>query len=395
MNSFDLPAPSVDALAHSARLSALIGDEIAAAGGWISFARYMEVALYAPGLGYYNAGSAKLGAEGDFVTAPEISALFGQTLAQQLAELVSPQLPDILELGAGSGKLACDLLCELEFVKKLPAHYLILEVSGELRERQRLTLKTHVPHLVNRVQWLDALPRNFRGAVIANEVLDALPVHVVVWREAGTDIAERGVTGTAHEGFTWTNRAAAPPLLDAARAIAPQITELGPQTEYVSEINLAAPALVASLAASMERGVILLIDYGFPRHEYYHGQRNHGTLMCHYRHRAHDDPFFQPGLQDITAHVDFTAIRDAALGRGVECAGFATQAQFLINCGVTDVLGRVSPAEPARYLPRAAQAQKLLSPSEMGELFKVIAFSKDFNKNLRGFMAGDMRARLG
>jgi SAM-dependent MidA family methyltransferase len=393
VNLPDLPAPTTDALAHSARLSALIADEITGAGGWISFARYMELALYAPGLGYYSAGSAKLGAAGDFVTAPEISALFGQTLAQQIAALISPGTPDVLELGAGSGKLACDVLLEFEALGKLPAKYLILELSGELRERQRQLLQARVPQLVDRVQWLQALPDKFCGTVIANEVLDALPVHIVVWR--GATIAERGVSGTDEGGFVWVERPAADALLEVARAIGDTIPESHSDNGYISEINLAAPALIASLAASIERGAILITDYGFPRHEYYHAQRDSGTLMCHYRHRAHPDPFYLPGLQDITAHVDFTAIRDAAISHGMRCLGFATQGQFLINCGITDVLARISPNELARYLPRAAEAQKLLSPSEMGELFKVIALGKDVGPDLRGFVAGDMQARLG
>jgi SAM-dependent MidA family methyltransferase len=393
MNSPDLPAPGADALAHSARLRALIAREIADAGAWISFARYMELALYAPGLGYYSAGNTKLGSAGDFVTAPEISSLFGQTLARQVADNLSPDTPDILELGAGSGKLACDLLLELERLDKLPAGYLILEVSAELRERQMDRLQQQVPRLAERVQWLDALPDSFRGVVVANEVLDALPVHVVTWRGA-TAIVERGVCLTPAGEFAWSERPASGALLDAACKLETLI-EPGADSAYTSEINLAAAALVASLGAMQERGIVLFIDYGFPRHEYYHPQRSNGTLMCHYRHRAHDDPLYLPGLQDITAHVDFTAVRDVALTSGMECLGFATQAQFLINCGITDLLSRVSPAEPAHYLPLAAQAQKLLSPSEMGELFKVMALGKDVNANLRGFAAGDMRARLG
>jgi SAM-dependent MidA family methyltransferase len=404
----DLPAPSADALAHSARLTALIEREIAGAGGWISFARYMELALYAPGLGYYSAGSTKLGGDGDFVTAPEISSLFGETLAQQLADLLNENMPDILELGAGSGKLACDVLLELESLQQLPVRYLILELSAELRGRQRRLLETRAPGLANRVQWLDALPHNFRGVAIANEVLDALPAHVVAWSGAAKlQVSERGVTGNAADGFTWAERPATGELLAVAQMIADAPEDSFFDATYVNEINLAASALIGSLASCMAQGAMLFIDYGFPRHEYYHPQRNSGTLMCHYRHRAHADPFYLPGLQDITAHVDFTAIRDAATANGLECLGFATQAQFLINCGITGVLSRVSATDPARYLPRAAEAQKLLSPSEMGELFKVIALGKgldsgaaggmnaDANTVLQGFAAGDMRARLG
>jgi SAM-dependent MidA family methyltransferase len=354
----------------------------------------MELALYAPGLGYYSAGSSKLGVYGDFVTAPEISALFGQTLAQQVGELLDDDMPDVLELGAGSGKLACDMLLELESLQQLPAQYLILELSADLRGRQRQLLAARAPLLAPLVQWLDQLPQNFRGVVIANEVLDALPAHVVAWH--GDSITEHGVSGDAGDGFGWAGRPASGTLLHAAQDIA---NSSNLQDAYTSEINLAAPALLGALANSMARGVMLFLDYGFPRHEYYHAQRSAGTLMCHYRHRAHADPFYLPGLQDITAHVDFTAIRDAAAANGLECLGFATQAQFLINCGVTGVLSRVSASEPARYLPRAAEAQKLLSPSEMGELFKVIALGKSLNAGLNqgllGFAAGDMRTRLG
>ncbi len=389
-----LPEPTADALAHSARVSALITREIQQAGGWISFARYMELALYAPGLGYYSAGAAKFGAAGDFVTAPEISTLFGITLAQQLADLLSPGMPDLLELGAGSGKLACDLLLELARLEKLPRHYLILEPSAELRERQQRSLHQQVPELILRIRWLDALPRSFCGVVIANEVLDALPVHVLAWR--GNTFVERGVSEDSKQNFSWAEQPALDALREAARQLgtARDFPEPAFSEPYISELNLAAPALIATLADMLEHGVMLFIDYGFPRHEYYHAQRTAGTLMCHYRHRAHDDPFFLPGLQDITAHVDFTGIRDAAVQRGLACMGFATQAQFLINCGVTEVMLRVPPDDAARYLPLAAGAQKLLSPSEMGELFKVIALGSGVDTPLKGFSDGDMRARL-
>jgi SAM-dependent MidA family methyltransferase len=391
LNLPDLPTPSTDALAHSARLSALIADEIARAGGWISFARYMELALYAPGLGYYSAGSAKLGAAGDFVTAPEISSLFGMAVAQQLGQLLRPELNDIYELGAGSGKLACDVLEELKRQDKLPEHYFIMEPSADLRERQIALVNRRIPEIVNRVCWIQKLPDRLRGLFLGNEVLDALPVYVMVLRDGV--LMERGVTGGAKSGFRWAEQPAGDVIVNAAKLVDPSVLTKG--VVYMSEVSLHARRLVMTLAAELEQGLLLFIDYGFPRHEYYHPQRNQGTLMCHYRHRAHDDPFFLPGLQDITAHVDFTMVRDAAKKYGVDCLGFATQAQFLINCGITDMLARVSPAEPARYLPRAAEAQKLLSPSEMGELFKVIALGKNIELPLMGFVAGDMQARLG
>jgi SAM-dependent MidA family methyltransferase len=385
----NLPEASADALTHSARLRELIAREIRQAGGWISFGRYMELVLYAPGLGYYSAGAAKFGAAGDFVTAPEISSLFGITLAQQIAALLSPDMPDLLELGAGSGKLACDLLLELARLDKLPQRYLILEASGDLRERQQRRLQQQVPQLLPRIHWLDALPASFRGVVLANEVLDALPAHVLTWR--GSALYERGVSGDAETGFAWKEIPASEAMQEPARHLG--VTDDFPQP-YISELNLAAPALIATLAKVLERGVMLVIDYGFPRHEYYHVQRAAGTLMCHYRHRAHDDPFFLPGLQDVTTHVDFTAVRDAAVENGLSCLGFATQAQFLINCGITEIMLRVPPNDALRYLPLAAEAQKLLSPSEMGELFKVIALGRGVDAPLKGFSAGDMRARL-
>lgn len=391
LTATDLPAPSPDALAHSQRLVAAITHEIGKADGWISFARYMELALYAPGLGYYSAGSAKFGPEGDFVTAPEISHLFGASLASQLADLLSPELPDLLELGAGSGKLARDLLTEFDRLGKLPERYLILETSAELRERQRQCTGGLAPELAARVHWLDTLPEKFRGVALGNEVLDALPVHIVEWRN--TAILERGVAVGGAGELVWQEQPATGALREAALAMA--IDDLPPGAAYVSEINLAAPALVATIAGRLEQGVILFIDYGFPRREYYHPQRGKGTLMCHYRHRAHAEPFYLPGLQDITAHVDFSSINEAAVGAGLRCLGYATQAQFLINCGITDLMLRVPPGDAARYLPLAAAAQKLLSPSEMGELFKVIAFGRGIDIPLKGFANGDMRARLG
>lgn len=379
-----LPTPSTEAAQHSARLYAFIRSDIAAQGGWISFARFMELALYAPGLGYYAAGARKLGAEGDFVTAPEISPLFGRTLAWQAVEIMAQSTPQILELGAGSGKLAADLLAELEQLNCLPERYSILEVSPDLRERQQVLLKERLPHLLNRVHWLEALPEAISGTVIANEVLDALPVHLVHWNNDG--ILERGVT-SEREVFAWQDRPIEnPALLQIAK-------EISVPDGYLSEISLAARGLVASLCERMQQGVLLLVDYGFGAGEYYHPQRTQGTLMCHYRHHAHDDPFFLPGLQDITAHVDFTAVAESAIASGAHLLGYTTQAHFLINCGITGFLAEADPESLRDYLPLSAQLQKLTSPAEMGELFKVMALGKGVNGMLRGFVAGD-KSRL-
>jgi SAM-dependent MidA family methyltransferase len=380
-----LPAPSPEAAQHSARLVDLIRRDIAAHDGWISFARYMELALYAPGLGYYTAGAYKFGAAGDFITAPELSPLFGRTLARQVAEIITTSSPHILELGAGSGKLAADMLAELELRGSLPDSYAILEVSADLRARQQALMRERLPHLLDRVSWLDALPDKFRGAIIANEVLDALPVYLVHWRDSA--IAERGVA-LGESGFIWEERAVSDTaLLHAAQKI------IVPD-DYVSEICLAARGLINSLAQRLEQGALLFIDYGFGAREFYHPQRSSGTLMCHYRHHAHDDPFFLPGLQDITAHVNFTDIAECGIDAGLELAGYTSQAFFLINCGITELLEDTSPENIRDYLPLSAQLQKLTSPAEMGEFFKVLALGKNMEEPLCGFVRGDLTRTL-
>ena len=386
-----LPLPSSEALAHSAKLAALIRTEIDAAGGWLGFDRYMALALYAPGLGYYSAGLEKFGVDGDFVTAPEISPLFGRCLARQAAQVLGAAGGDMLELGAGSGKLAVDVLTELDRLERLPERYLILEVSASLRETQKERINSRLPlRISQKIEWLDALPESFTGMVLGNEVLDALPTHLVAWHEAG--VGERGVgeRGVAVEDgrFVWRDK----PLHEGRLFEAAYGLALPPG--HVSEIGLAAGSLMGSLAGMLDRGVVLMLDYGFPRREYYHPQRAQGTLMCHYRHHAHDDPFLHPGLQDITTHVDFTAAAEAAVAQGASLLGYATQTQFLINCGITNLLAEVSPADVATYLPLAAQAQKLLSPAEMGELFKAIAFGKGMEQPLIGFVRGDKRHTL-
>jgi len=378
-----LPKPSSDAQAYSDALKRRIGDEIEAAGGWIGFERFMELALYAPGMGYYSGGAHKFGAAGDFVTAPEISSLFSQTLAVQVAQVMALSAPKIIEVGAGSGRLAADMLLELERCSALPEHYHILELSGELRERQRASITQRAPHLLARVDWLDRLPEHFDGAVLANELLDAMPVCLVVWDDAM--ILEHGVSLENSE-FVWRDRPAQGRVLARAQALAEE-SILPPG--YLSEINLAAADWTAAWGRILGRGALVLIDYGFPRHEYYHEQRDAGTLMCHYRHQAHSEPFYLPGLQDITAHVDFTAIVEAGFDAGLELLGYTTQASFLLNCGLPEILGRTPADDPKRYLPQARAAQKLISPAEMGDLFKVIALGKGIDATLVGFTEND------
>ena len=374
----ELPSPDPQARAASRALLDRIGAELGIAGNWISFARYMELALYEPGLGYYTAGARKLGAGGDFVTAPELSPLFGRTLARQVAQLLRPG-DAILEFGAGSGALAASVLNEIS------VPYFVLETSPDLRQRQKQLLG-------DGVQWLDRLPERFRGVLLANEVVDAMPVHALAWTRAG--VLERGVC--ANEGqLAWSDRAASGLVLERAKELE---IEIPPSGRYESELALFARAWMRSLGRLIERGAILVIDYGFPAREYFHPQRSMGTLACHYRHRVHHDPFYLPGLQDITAHVDFSALADAATEGGLEVLGYANQAQFLVNCGITDLLAAQNPADPRRYLPAAAAAQKLLSPSEMGELFKVLVVGKDLKDcvkdSLMGFARGNRSGAL-
>ena len=384
----DLPVPSPEALGASRALQQRIADEIAASGGWIGFDRFMAAALYTPGLGYYSGGSRKFGAAGDFVTAPEISSLFGRSLAAQVEQILALSAPHLIEVGAGTGRLAADLLLELDARKSLPASYGILDLSGELRERQRATIATAAPHLIDRVHWLDRLPEHFDGLVLANELLDALPVHLVVWQENA--ILERGVGVEAGE-FVWRDQPATGRLLGEARRLAEEF----PLTDdYLSEVGLAAADWIRAWAGILGHGALLLIDYGFPRHEYYHPQRDTGTLMCHYRHHAHGEPFYLPGLQDITAHVDFTAIAESGHDAGLDFLGYTTQGSFLINGGIADLLARQPVDDSLRYLPQAQAVQKLVSPVEMGELFKVIALGKGIDVPLLGFAQGDRSETL-
>jgi SAM-dependent MidA family methyltransferase len=379
-----LPIPNADAQTHSQQLALLIQDRISQHGGWLSFADFMQMALYTPSLGYYSGGAKKFGVGGDFVTAPEISPLFAQAVANQVAQVLAETHGDVLELGAGSGKLAVDLLLSLQALNQLPSHYYILEVSAYLRQVQLETMQKNLPEaLFERVVWLDTLPVDFVGLMLGNEVLDAVPVHLV-YKPASADsqvLYERGVSFNGN--FYWQDQPlASGEIFDLANA-----QEL--PNDYLTEVSPAAIGLISSLASSLKHGAVMMVDYGFSAREYYHPQRNLGTLMCHYQHYAHIDPLIYVGLQDITAHVDFTSVADAGEFSGLELMGFCSQAQFLMNCGILDIMSQVSPHDMASYAPLAAAAQKLLSPAEMGDLFKVIALGKGLNQALIGFSSGD------
>ena len=380
----DLPPPSADAAASSDTLAQIIAAEISAVGGWMPFSRYMELALYAPGLGYYAGGSRKFGAEGDFLTAPELTPLFGQALARQVMQVLAVSAPFVMEAGAGSGRLAADLLLALDAADCAPQRYFILELSGELRARQAATLATYAPALQDRVEWLDELPEKFSGCLIGNEVLDAMPTYGVRWTETGVE--ERGVT--VAEGR----------LVDAwqpAGVVLAQAAASFPVTApWQGEIGLTARAWVGELARRLECGAMFLIDYGLPRHELYHPQRDGGTLRCHYRHRVHEDPYWYPGLSDITSHVDFTAVAEAGFEAGLSVLGYTNQANFLMNCGIGELLNEKVAAGTQRAdagdTAKASRAVSvLLSPNEMGELFKVIALGRGMPQPLLGFARGD------
>lgn len=381
-----LPAPDLLAIAHSEKLIASIQDEIDRQGA-ISFARYMELALYAPGLGYYSAGSHKFGKGGDFVTAPEISPLFSRCIARQCQQVLSVlKHGDILELGAGSGAMAVGILAELEQQHCLPEHYYILEPSADLKQRQQQLIQARLPHLYQRVIWLDTLESlKLRGIILANEVLDALPVHK--FRITADGLQEFFIT-REQEKLVWQLGKPQQAVKIAIEQLQITLTE-----NYESEINLLLPSWINSLQAILLQGLILLVDYGFPRHEYYHPDRDRGTLMCHYQHLAHDNPLIFPGLQDITAHVDFTAVAAAALAHDLIVAGYTAQAYFLLSCGITTMLEQL-PDDDKIKLSAIQQIKQLTSPHEMGELFKVMALTRNFAVPLIGFSWYDMPAKV-
>jgi|JFJP01.1.fsa_nt_gi SAM-dependent MidA family methyltransferase len=381
-----LPQPDAVAAAQSQYLLRSIIQSIHAAGGKISFAELMQRALYTPQLGYYSSPLRKFGKFGDFVTAPEISPLFSQCLARQCQQVLSHLGQGvILEFGAGSGMMAAELLKELQQLDSLPSVYWIVELSADLQQQQYQTLQQHVPELLNQIQWLDKLPEQpFAGIILANEVLDAMPVER--FRVVDGQIQQCYVEVVDNQ----LNYQFAPGETELQQAV--QALPGNFPDGYESEINLALPAWIQALAAMLDTGLILLIDYGFPQREYYHVQRDQGTLMCHYQHQSHPDPLILLGLQDITAHIDFTAVAQAAVAANLEVAGYTSQANFLLATGLLEKLSSYSPNDPQFF--RLSQQVKLLTlPSEMGELFKAMALTANLDLPLLGF-SRDERGRL-
>ena len=353
----------------------------------------MEEVLYAPGLGYYSAGAVKFGEEGDFVTAPGLSPLFSICVARQCEEILEQAGGDIiLELGAGSGQLACDLLRELTSRGSAPREYWILETSAELRARQSRLFGRELPDSVPRIRWLDRPPETrFSGVILANEVLDAVPVHRV---KLSRDRIDELRVSWKDPRFAWQEQPADGALEASTRQFLAGIQWPSPD-RYVTEIRGGLAPLVASWAESLDAGALLFLDYGYTRREFFHPQRRDGTLLCHYRHRVHSDPFVYPGLQDISAAVDFTAVAEAASGAGLDVCGFTTQAHFLIACGLEEIAARSGTAGTRAWLEIARQVKLLTLPGEMGDQVKAIALGRRLpERGLTGFAAADQRQRL-
>lgn len=384
--------PEVDSIsaAHSLLVARHVRDKIAAAGGCISFAAFMHEVLYAPGLGYYSAGATKFGPDGDFTTAPEISSLFGHVLARQCVTVLAEVRENhgqasILEFGAGSGKLAADVLTRLSELESLPDSYRILEVSADLRERQEAYIKSAVPALASRVTWLDDLPKEHHGVILANEVLDALPVERFIRR---ADHVAQLCVSVENDQFTVVEREAPAPLVAAVEEIEQDLGQSLPDA-YVSDVNLAAAAWVADIASSLQHGMAFLFDYGVSRHEYYAPDRGDGWLRCHFRHHAHADALILPGIQDITSWVDFSAVASAAIDSGLSIAGYVSQAHFLLNGGLADELADFTELAPAAQLQLSAQVKLLTLPGEMGENFKCLGVSRALSNSPSSFAAAD------
>ncbi|MGH8657535.1 MAG: class I SAM-dependent methyltransferase [Gammaproteobacteria bacterium] len=388
-----LPAPGQKEQEATRALTAALRLAATQEGGSLSMARFMEICLYEPQWGYYTSGRVKFGREGDFVTAPELTPLFARCIARQIVQVLEASDGEhILEIGAGSGLLAAELMNSLRELDRLPTGYYLFDLSEALREQQARTLQALIPDLFSRFVWLDRLPAPaISGAIIANEVLDALPVHCFSV-EHGV-IRERRVVWRGN-GFGWRADALFPPSAEARIERLLRALPAPLENGYASEINLGLHAWFFTCYSSLARGALFCVDYGYPRAEYYHPQRHQGTLICHYRHRAHNDPLILLGLQDISSFVDFTAAADAACIAGFRLAGYASQAHFLLSCGIDQVLEHCQNRTPARYLRDAQQAKSLLLPGEMGERFKVLALTKNMEQPLLGFHLFDHRGRL-
>jgi len=391
-----LPIPDEFALKLSESLQEKIRLAIINNGGSISFEQYMQMALYEPGLGYYSAGSSKFGEQGDFVTAPEISPLFSRCIARQCQQVLSEiSSSDIFELGPGTGTMAIDIMRELKRNNSLPETYYLLEPSADLRQRQQLNIKNVIPQLEERFVWLDRLPEEkIKGVILANEVIDAMPVIRIVIDNEIEEYAVACDSGANDQvRFQWVMRDIDQKLKSEIQVMLDMLREPIP-TPYTTEINCNIKPWLNSLNDVLEEGLILISDYGYPRQEYFHPQRHAGTLICHYRHHAHDDPFLYPGLQDITTSVDFTTVAETAVNAGLHVSGFTTQAHFLIASGLDQFVSEYETDDVVERTKMVHQVTKLTMPGEMGEKFKFIGLTKELDIQLCGFGFIDQRSRL-
>ena len=396
----NIPEPSIDAINHSEKLYQHLADQLKDQP--LPFHNVMEQLLHAPGLGYYSAGAHKIGAAGDFTTAPEISPFFGYALAQQCAQVLAKSGGSILEFGAGLGTLAKNILKQLQAENCLPDNYFIVEISADLRQRQQQMLQQQIPELYSKIIWLDQLPEDgFKGVILANEVIDAMPVHLfrmngscahevnVAIDDAGELVLqETGVPSLSPALANWFEREEIKKLPFADGCV----------DGYTSEVNLAMESWITALAKCLDQGLILLLDYGYPRHEYYLPERSQGTLICHYRHHSHDQVLSLLGLQDITAHVDFTAVAESAYDAGLSVTGYTNQASFLTGCGILQTAEQAADGDLDKQMRLAQQIRTLIMPEEMGEIFKVIALTKnlplELSSHLMGFAFSDQRHHL-
>ena len=380
-----LPLPSPAAQQSSANLQTLLAEEIKKYGNWIPFSRFMELALYAPQYGYYTGGSHKIGNDGDFITSPTLTPLFARTLARQLQELLPQTAGNIYEFGAGNGQLAADLLNNLsDGINR----YYIIEISPELAARQKDLIRTLAPQAAQKIIHLSALPETFDGIIIGNEVLDAMPVEIIRKNEDG--LFEHVGVCLNNDCFTYSAR----PLHDLQLSALASLYFPKISSPYTSELHPQQYAFIRTLASRLEHGCMIFIDYGFDAAQYYHPQRNQGTLIGHYRHHVIHNPFDFIGLADLTAHVNFTDIAQAGTDAGLDLIGYLPQSHFLLNLGITELLAQTGQTDSAAYIREAAAVQKLIDQHEMGELFKVIAFGKNINIDWTGFCFGDICHKL-
>jgi len=387
----ELPQPDNDACQRSAALTRLIKQACVERGGGMSFSQFMQFALYTPTLGYYSSGLQKFGRGGDFITAPEVSPLFAQCLARQLLQIFSSlNQPCVLEFGAGSGVLAADLLVALEKLDALPKTYYILELSADLQQRQKDLLAERLPNFYSHIIWLETLPALSDTVVIANEVLDAMPVECFKinsghYQSLAIKLENDELVADYVEAADNTQRA-----IEQIE----QRCETSFPDNYCSEYNPALFPWLQALYQSMDSGVVVLIDYGYHAKEYYHRDRVNGTLMCYYQHRAHSDALWYPGLQDITAFVDFTDVAYSAVEAGFSVAGFNSQAAFLLANGLSELHAEQVTDDVKQQVVLSQQIKTLTLPSEMGERFKVMALTKNIDVSLNGFSLQDFRNRL-